>query len=256
MPRAWHALDGREICRYWETDPDRGLHPRAARARLERFGPNRIEGGRQPSPLVAFLRQFQDVVVWVLLAAAAVSVYLGERADAVTITAIVVVNAVLGFFHEYRAERALQALARLAAPEAVVWRDGTPQRVDAAELVPGDIIEVAGGDRVPADARILAGMGLEVDEAALTGESQPVAKEPGPAEGLPEATPLGDRTNMLFQGTHVTRGRGRAVVVGTGRDTAVGRVAGLIRETRAEATPLQRRLDALGGTLVLACAAT
>ncbi|HEX6989702.1 MAG TPA: HAD-IC family P-type ATPase, partial [Bacillota bacterium] len=256
MRKPWHALDAREVCRYWETDPERGLSPQSARARLERFGPNRLEGGRPPSPLLAFLRQFQDVVVWVLLAAAAVSLYLGERADAVTIAVIVVVNAVLGFFHEFRAERALQALARLAAPEALVWRGGVLQRIDAAEVVPGDLIEVAGGDRVPADARLLMSMALEVDEAALTGESQAVTKDPHPEAGLPEATALADRSNMLFQGTHVTRGRGRAVVVGTGMDTAVGRVAGLIGDAEAEPTPLQRRLDELGGTLVLACAAT
>nr|MBO2507684.1 ATPase [Bacillota bacterium] len=249
-------MDAGDVCRYWETDPAQGLSPAAVRGRQARFGPNRLEEGRQPSPLAGFLRQFQDVVVWVLLAAAGVSLYLGERADAVTIAAIVLINAFLGFLHESRAERALQALERLTAPEAVVLRGGLLQQVDAAQLVPGDIIEVNGGDRVPADARLISGTALEVDEAALTGESVPVTKDAGDGRGLPEDTPLGDRSNMLYQGTHVTRGRGRAVVVATGSRTVMGQVAGLIGSARPEPTPLQRRLDELGRTLILACTAT
>ncbi len=275
---AWHRLAAAEALRRLEADPVRGLSGGEARRRLAAYGPNHLPE-KAGTPLWAvFAGQFRDFMVLVLLGATAVSYFLGEVADAIAIAAIVFLNAALGSVQEFRAERSLAALKRLAAPRARVLRDGRAVEVPSSEVVPGDILLLSAGDRVAADVRLIEAVTLEADEAALTGESLPVAKAAGladaaagPADGA-AASPadaaagpvdaaaggkaseaLGDRRNMAYQGTVITRGHGRGVVVATGRETEVGGIAGLIQEAGDEATPLQRRLEQLGRILVAAC---
>lgn len=246
----WYQMDGTRVLQILRSDADRGLSTEEASRRLMEVGPNQLKEEPGVSPLKLLGQQFNDFMVWVLLGATAISFFLGEVADAITITAIVIINAFLGFIQEYRAERSLEALKEMAAPYARVIRDAEVKKIPARELVPGDILLVESGDRVAADALLLSGTGLEVEEAALTGESHPVTKEPGALAG---EVPLGDRHNMLHQGTVVTRGRGKAVVVATGMATEIGKIAGMLQELPEGETPLQKRLAQLGRWLVLAC---
>ena len=200
-----------------------------------------------------FVAQLQEIVVGLLLLAAVIAAVLGEWIDTGAILAIVVLNAVLGVFQQRKAERALSALQKLSAPTAKVLRDGQLRNVAARDLVPGDRIEVEAGDHVPADARLVNGYGLQSLETALTGESTPVAKDH--AAVLAPDTPLGDRRNMLFQGSVIASGKAGAVVVATGMDTELGRIAQLLSRQNTEPTPLQQRLAALGRGLVLLCVA-
>ncbi|WP_049979713.1 cation-translocating P-type ATPase [Halolamina rubra] len=231
-----------------------GLTSEEAGRRLAAHGENEVvqAGGR--TPLAIFLTQFDSVLIWVLVVAAGLSAWAGHTVDAVLIAVIVVVNGVFGFVQDYRAEQSLDALRELAAPTATVRRDGTTVEVDAAELVPGDVIELESGDVVPADGRLVADTDLEVDEAALTGESAPVSKSP--AAVAPD-TPLAERECMVYNGTNVTRGRGVVVLTATGMDTEVGAIARELAATEESRTPLQVELDELGrrlgaGVLVLA----
>ena len=224
-----------------------------SRRRLAECGTNLLAEAERPPWWRMFLAQFQDFMVLVLLAATAISYAMGETADAVTIVVIVGLNAILGFVQEYRAESSLEALKQLTAPTARVRRDGQDAAVPALELVPGDLLLLEAGDRVPADARLLEAAGVEADESALTGESLPVRKQTAWTGGADTA--LGDRRNMLYLGTAITRGRGTAVVVETGMETEMGRIAGLIQAVEVEETPLQQRLSQLGKWLVLACLA-
>ncbi len=249
----WHSLGPSAVASRLRTSTATGLSSREAERRLAEVGPNALAPPRKVSALAMFVGQFQDFMVLALLAAAGVSVALGEVADALAILAIVTLNAFLGFFQEYRAERSLEALKELSAPAARVIREGVPVEVRAKEVVPGDLLVIEVGDRLPADARIVEQVALEVEESALTGESLPAAKRSD--DLLPPECALGDRRNMVFMGTVVTRGRGRAIIVATGMATELGRIAHLIQEGRDEATPLQRRLEHLGRTLVVACVA-
>ena len=200
-----------------------------------------------------FLDQFKALVIWLLIVAAIIAGALGEWSDTLAILAIVLLNGLLGFFQEERASRTLAALRRLSAPLAKVRRDGRLQVIPVGEVVPGDIIDLEAGCSVPADARLVQGFGLRVSEAALTGESVPVEK--APACVLAEATPLGDRRNMVYAGTVVAAGKGHAAVVATGMATELGRIAGLLERTIPDPTPLQRRLAELGRVLVVICLA-
>lgn len=248
----WYQMEPAEVLEVWQSDEAHGLDPAEAGRRREVFGPNVLEARRRASPLRLFLRQFTDFMVLVLLGAAGVSALLGEWLDAGTMLAIVFLNAVLGFIQEFRAEKSLEALQRLSAPEVWLRRGGERVRRPVAEVVPGDIICLEAGDRVGADVRLLEVQGLEVDESALTGESLPASKQVAPIAG---EVPVGDQRNMAFQGTVVTRGRGLGVVVATGMATHMGEIAGMIQEAGNEPTPLQKRLAALGKWLVIACAA-
>jgi Ca2+-transporting ATPase len=241
-----------ELVRELACDPQLGLTQREARQRWERWGPNTVVAQRPTSACTLFLRQLADTMVLVLLGATAVSLLLGEWGDGVTILAIVLLNAVLGLVQESRAQQALRALERLNAPACVVLRDGLPRQLSATELVPGDVILLEAGSRVPADARVLEAAGLAVDESLLTGESRPAGKGPGTH---PPDTPAAERSNVVHLGTAVVRGRGKALVVATGMRTQLGRIAELIRTRREEPTPLQRRLEELGKYLVAACLA-
>ncbi len=249
MANPWHMVTTNEALFQLRTDMEDGLSQSEAEARLQEIGLNALQEKSQVTPWKILWQQFTDFMVLVLLGATAVSFLMGEMGDAITIVAIVIMNAVLGFIQEYRAEQSVAALKALTAPTAMVIRDGNRRRLDADQLVPGDIIECESGDRVPADAKILHQNGLEIDESALTGESTAVRKHD---RVLPDPDlPVGDRKNLLFMGTTVNRGRVRAVVVETGMNTEMGTIAHLIREAVEDETPLQRRLAQLGQLLVV-----
>ncbi|MGB9886228.1 MAG: cation-translocating P-type ATPase [Moorellales bacterium] len=250
QPETWYRLRPAEVLAAFGTRPGFGLTEQQARQRNRIFGPNRLPGGKRVSPVRLLLNQFANFMVIVLLVAVLISALAGEVVDACTVLAIVLINAVLGFIQEYRAERSLEALREMSAPQATVLRGGRVQRVAAAEVVPGDILLLEAGDRVAADARILESSALEVDESLLTGESVPVAKTPATLEG---EVPLAERFNMVFQGTVITRGRGSAVVVATGKRSELGQVAELLQSAVETDTPLQKRMGELGRWLVLAC---
>lgn len=247
----WFNWSSQQVVKALSTNLQSGLTSSEASRRLVEVGHNQLNTVQKISPWRIFLDQFTDFMVLVLIGAAIISGLLGEKEDALTIMAIIVLNAVLGFFQEYRAEKSLEALKELTAPLAHVWRDGKVQRVPAKELVPGDIMVLESGDRVSADGRIVEQVNLEVNEATLTGESMAVAKSD---EILREANPvLGDQRNMLFAGTVITSGRGKAVVTATGMKTEIGKIAGMISQAEDEATPLQKRLEQLGQWLVFIC---
>ena len=241
------------------VDARRGLSEAEERARLQRHGPNELTAEPPVPAWRKFLAQFRDLLVILLLVATAISaaLWLIERDsalpyEALAILAIVLLNAVMGYVQAARAESAVAALRRMAAARATVLRDGERRSVPAAEIVPGDILLVEAGDTVPADARLIHSTGLQTAEAALTGESLPVSKDTAPA---PEEAGIGDRHNMIFSGTTATYGRGKAVVTATGMRTEMGRIAGMLKATRDETTPLQAELDRVGRVLGIAVVA-
>jgi len=243
MP-AWYRKSILEAAAELETDLTTGLTHSTAAGRLEKYGPNELQAQQGPTVWQKILSQLKDFLILLLLGAAVISLFLGETSDAIVIFLVVVLNTVLGVVQELKAEKALSALEELTAPLAKVHREGQTREVAAKELVPGDLILLEAGDFVPADARLVTADSLQVNESALTGESVPVAKE---AEfTAAEDLPLGDQKNMVFKGTIVTFGRGRALVTGTGMDTELGRIAGLLQTGPEEKTPLQKRLDSFG----------
>ncbi|WP_120246495.1 calcium-translocating P-type ATPase, PMCA-type [Halopiger aswanensis] len=242
-----HELPADRVVERLESRRD-GLTVDEARRRLADRGENEIVSGGGRSPVDIFVAQFNSVLIWVLLAAAALSIWVGHAVDAVLIAIIVVANGIFGFVQDYRAERSLESLRELAAPTAAVRRAGEKREISATGLVPGDVIVLRGGDVVPADARLLEATDLEVDEAALTGESVPVAKSSDPVAA---ETPLAERKGMVYKGTSVTRGKGVAVVTETGMETEVGEIARELAATEETRTPLQDELDELGRNLGL-----
>ncbi|MBI4715071.1 MAG: cation-translocating P-type ATPase [Nitrospirae bacterium] len=229
-----------------------GLSEEEARRRLTETGPNALREERPPHPVLIFLKQFTDVMILILMAAAVIAWVTGDLTDTLVILAIVVLNGILGFTQEYRAERALAALRRLEIPRVLVTRDGHRREIPAPELVPGDLVHLSPGVRVPADARLVAAVHLQADESPLTGESVPVAKI---REPIPSGASLMERRNMLYMGTTVLAGRGDAVVAATGMETELGRIAHLLQTTVKGETPLQRRLATLGKWLAAAALA-
>lgn len=219
-----------------------GLSAGEAAHRLKVYGPNQIREEGRIHPFLIFLEQFKSPLVWILLAAMAISVVVEEYVDFYVIGAIVVLNAILGFVQEYRAERAIEALKKMVSLKATVIRDGEEMHVDASEVVPGDILVLNTGDKIPADARLLEAVNVRVQEAALTGESVPVTKK---VESLSQEAAVADRLNMVFAGTVVTNGHARVVVTKTGMQTQFGSIAKMIQETKTEKTPLQKRLQRL-----------
>jgi Ca2+-transporting ATPase len=244
---SWHALSADQVLKELDTGLQSGLTNSEAARRLEQYGPNQLAEKPRPGFLKLVLDQLNNFVVILLIVAALISLLLGEYIDAGAIFAIVVLNSVLGVVQESRAEAALAALQKLAAPEAQVLRDGHRVSVSAPQLVPGDIVFLEAGNFVPADVRLLEAVNLRVEEAALTGESVPVQKNA--ALRLETDIPLGDRKNTAFMGTTISYGRGRGVVVGTGMRTQLGMIAGLLQSVDEEETPLQKRLDQLGKLL-------
>ncbi|ABS28042.1 HAD-IC family P-type ATPase [Anaeromyxobacter sp. Fw109-5] len=244
---AWHALASAEALARLGTS-EAGLVPQEAADRLARCGPNLLARDEGPGPIRILLRQLHEPIVYLLLASSALAMALGKPVDGAVVLGAVVVNALIGFVQEYRAGRAIAALSRMVPDVATVVRGGRRLSVPAAELVPGDVVVLASGDRVPADARVLSARQLHADEAALTGESLPVAKHVEPANA---DAPLGDRRSLLYGGTHVTSGSGMAVVVATGGATELGRISALLGQVIELQTPLTRALGRVGRWLTV-----
>ncbi|CZI74537.1 Calcium-transporting ATPase [Legionella pneumophila] len=250
MAEQWHEKAPADMVLLFQTDLSLGLSEKVAEQRLKEVGPNLLSQQKKTSPFVIFLQQFASVVIWVLLGAVVVSFLLDEKADAIAILAIVILNAIIGFFLEYRADRAMLALQQMAAPKATVLRDGHAKVIAASDIVPGDILLFESGDLIAADARLFELSALKVNEAPLTGESIPVAKN---LEVCAKETPLADRKNMVFTGTSIADGTGRALVVATGMQTEMGHIAKMLGEASRDETPLQKKLNQVGSRLLWLC---
>lgn len=248
----WHALPADEVRARLGTS-DTGLTDAEAAARLARFGPNEIREEPPPGLLVLLLRQFRSPLSYILFVALAISLLIGETVDVIVIAFALLLDAAIGLYQERQAETSLRALRQLSAPHSRVVRDGIERDVPSRELVPGDVVLLESGTRVPADLRLTTATSLLVDESLLTGESVPVAKHPDP---VPETAPLGDRSSLAFSGTVVVSGRGRGYVVATGVNTELGGIASAMREAEDTATPLQQRVAHLARSLALYTAVT
>ena len=245
----WHTLNQQAAFERLQSSPD-GLSSAEAAKRLAEYGPNEIQAARRISAWEILLEQFKNILILILLAATAISLVLGHGVESIVIAVIVLFAVLLGFVQEYRAERAIEALREMAAPTAAVLRDGVEVRVPARELVPGDVALLRTGDRIPADGRLLEAINLQVEEAALTGESAPVEKHTAALAALD--LPVGDRKNMVYAGTAATYGRGRALVAATGMQTEFGKIAQLLQTVETGKTPLQINLDKVGTALARA----
>ncbi len=232
-----------------QSSPE-GLSNAAASERLAEYGPNELQATHRVSPWSILAAQLQNVLIIILLIATVFSAFVGHGIEAIAIAVIVLFAVILGFVQEYRAERAIEALGKMAAPQATVLRDGKLQTLPARDLVPGDVIEIHTGDKVPADSRVVESINLRLEEAALTGESVAVEKQNQPLER--DDVPLGDQSNMLFAGTAVTYGRGKAIVSATGMQTEFGKIAGMLQSVETGTTPLQQNLDRVGRRLAQA----
>lgn len=252
MNENWWHLDTQGTIKRLETDSNKGLSVQEAKLRLDRYGLNQLKEKKPISPLSIFFEQFQDFIVWVLVGAALVSGFLKEWIDALAIIAIVIVNAILGFIQEYRAEKSLAALKKLSSPTSKVIRDGQHNIIPSSELAPGDLIELEAGDNIPADARLIwLTSNFSVQEASLTGESTPVLKTTLALEE--KEIPLAERANMVYTGTSVSSGKAKAVVVETAMNTELGKIAGMIQGIDQETTPLQKKLEQFGKWIVYLC---
>jgi P-type Ca2+ transporter type 2C len=241
----WHRLKREDIFELTGSGPD-GLTEAEAAKNLLRYGYNQLEEGKKKTVAVILLSQFKDVMIIILLIAAAVSGFIGDLKDTIVILIIVVLNAVIGFFQEYRAEKAMQELKKMASTQTKVIRDGVPRHLNASDLVPGDMVHLEAGNAVPADIRVIESFSLRIEEAALTGESVPADKIEEPLET--DELPIGDRKNMAYKGTFVTYGRGTGVVIATGMQTELGRIAKMLQEGEVM-TPLQQRMASFGKKL-------
>ena len=246
----WHMLRADEVTLKLETDPGEGLSREEAQRRLEAYGPNELSAAGSVSPWSVLLTQFKNVLIIILLIATAISASLGHETEAIVITVIVLFAVILGFVQEYRAERSMEALREMAAPEAHVIRDGREGRIPAREVVPGDLVLLNAGNRVPADIRLVEAVNLRMEESVLTGESVPTAKETEPSDA-PDLE-LADRRNMVYAGTTVAYGRGRGIVTATAMETEFGRIARMVSTVEVRRTPLQDNLDRLGRILAWA----
>ena len=250
----WHTLTRDEAYVAADSTPN-GLNSQEAAKRLEEYGPNELQASHRVSPWEILLEQFKNVLVLILLGATIISLFLGHGIESVVIAIIVLFAVGLGFVQEYRAERAIEALRQMAAPTATVLRDGMESKIPARELVPGDVILLRTGDRVPADARLLESVNLQIEEAALTGESVPVEKHikalAVSSSSVAEIA-IGDRKNMAYAGTAVTYGRGKGLVTTTGMNTEFGKIAKMLQDVESGKTPLQQNLDKVGTLLARA----
>ena len=248
----WYLLDAATVLDELGSHPD-GLNIDEVARRRQQYGPNQLveQQGRGPWRIV--WEQLREPMVLLLILAASVSVLIGEYPDAIAIAVIVVLNGLLGFVQDFRAERAMAALKQLAVPEVSVRRGGKVSHIAATELVPGDVVFLHAGNRVPADCRVLTSRHLQVQEAAITGESQPITKHADPMDD--QHSPLGDRKNMLYMGTDVSSGRGEAVVTEIGMDSELGNIANMLQSIQGQQTPLQRRLARMSIGLAVAALA-
>ncbi|MEF2966459.1 cation-translocating P-type ATPase [Paenibacillus sp. M1] len=244
----WYSKSKEEVIRELQVDPANGLAAGEAKSRLQRHGPNKLKGKPKKTLLALFLAQLKDMLIYVLLGAAVVTLIVGEYIDAIIILVVVLLNAVIGVFQEQKAEKAIEALQQMATPKSLVKRDGEVREIDSTDLVPGDIVVLDAGRSIPADLRLLSGANLQIEESALTGESVPSDKDANAILSDPK-TPIGDMANMAFMSTLVTYGRGEGVVVATGMDTEMGKIAKILDEDEQDLTPLQKKLEELGKML-------
>jgi Ca2+-transporting ATPase len=242
MSKSWHAMEIEETMKQLDSK-ETGLSQEEVQKRLQQYGTNELQKEKGTSPIKMFLQQFEDLLIIILLVATGLSLFLQEYTDAIVIVAIVIACAVLGFVEEYRSEKALEALKKMTAPTAVVLRGGKEVKIQTSEIVPGDIILLYTGDKVPADARLIEAFNLKVDEASLTGESSPVSKD---VAAILESAPVNDRRDMVFTGTVVVYGRGKAIATSTGMNTEFGKIAKMVQVTEEEATPLEKRMTSVG----------
>jgi magnesium-transporting ATPase (P-type) len=247
-PTAWFALPSEEVVAKLQTDAESGLSTEEVKKRLEEHGPNELPTGKKHGPLMRFLLQMHNTLIYVLIAAGVGKMFLGDWIDAGVIFGVVLINSLLGFVQEGKAEKALDSIRSMLSPECTVVRNGQPRKIEAVGLVPGDIVLLKSGDKVPADLRVLEATNFRVEEAPLTGESLPVEKEPTPVE---EGASIGDRASMVFSGTLVVAGRGRGVVVGTGARTEIGHINQMLSEVNKLETPLLRQITQFGKVLTL-----
>lgn len=247
----WWFQSEQEVSRNLHTDSDRGLSKSEAQKRLQEFGPNQLLEQRKVSAFHLLYDQFTNFIVWILIAAAIIAGILKEWVDTLAIIVIVILNALLGFFQEYKAERSLAALRKMITPSSKVIRDGKLRRVPSKEIVPGDLVLIEAGDHIPADGRFIRSFGLSTQEAALTGESISIHKTADSLEGQDLA--VGDKKNMGFLGTVAVSGKGYMIVTETGIQTELGKIASLLQQGNEEQTPLQKRLQELGLRLVWLC---
>lgn len=250
-PKPWHALTVEEALKQLNVSETQGLTNQEAQSRLTTYGPNELKKEKTRSVFSIFLHQFKDVLMIIMLVATFLSLFMGELIDAAIILVFVFITALLGLRQEYRSGKAVEALKKMTAPTAIALRDGKEVKMPASQLVPGDILLLYTGDKVPADARIIEAHSLKLEEASLTGESAPVDKTSAP---LPENTQLNDQRNMIFSGTVVVYGRAKAVVTTTGMKTEFGKIAEMVQVTSQESTPLERRMATVGkwvGILVI-----
>lgn len=248
---SWWKETSEEICKRLNTSAQKGLDLKEAEARLNSQGPNALPRQKKASALLILTEQFNNLIIWILIAAAVIAGFLGEWIDAYAIIAIVILNGILGFVQEYRSIRSMEALVKLTKSTSKVVRNGELKSLPSENIVPGDLVLIEAGDQVPADGRLVDASVLNLQEAALTGESTSVAKKAGPIED-PEL-PLGDRENMVYSGTTVVSGKGHFIVTETGLDTEIGKIAQLLESIDDKETPLQKRLDELGKRLVYLC---
>jgi len=245
----WHQRDIEDVFAQMQSSR-MGLSSEEAEKRFKEYGPNELKEKKKKSAFVMFLDQFRDFMILVLIAAAIISGIIGDPSDTIAIAVIVILNAVIGFIQEYRAEKAMAALKKMSAPAATVIRDGAHAGIPASEIVPGDIVLLDAGSFVPADMRLIETAQLRIEEAALTGESVPVDKQT--AVFRDETIPLGDRRNMAYKGTMVSYGRGSGIITATGMETELGKIATMLQEEEEVKTPLQKRLAVFGRKIALA----
>ena len=244
----WHAKSTESAFTLLETSTD-GLSGEEVEKRLDQYGPNQLPEAKTRGPFLRFMYQFHNILIYVLLAAGIVTAVLGHWVDAGVIFAVVLLNAVIGFVQEGKAENALRAIRQMLSPHAMVMRDGRQITIEAEDLVPGDIVILQSGDKVPADLRLFRVKGLQIQESALTGESMAVEKTTDP---VAKESVIGDRRCMAYSGTIVTHGQGSGMVIGTGAQTQIGRISTLVSEVESVTTPLLRQMAQFGRWLTLA----
>jgi Ca2+-transporting ATPase len=244
----WFSKSKEEVLKEFEVDPLSGLTSDEAKTRLNKYGENKLKGKPKKSFIKLFLSQLQDMLIYVLLGAAVITVAIGEYVDFIIIVLVVLLNAIIGVLQEFKAEKAIEALQKMTTPKALVRRDGEVKEINSEEIVPGDIIILDAGRFMPADIRLIESANLQIEESALTGESVPSDKNANDIYEDPK-TPIGDKSNMAFMSTLATYGRGEGVVVATAMETEIGKIAKVLDEDNNEMTPLQRRLEELGKVL-------
>jgi len=248
LKQPFHNKSQQDILHEYQTDPEKGLTPEEAALRLAALGRNAISHEKKKNLLLIFLSQLNNALVYLLVVAAGLSFFFKEWLDGFAILVVILINAIIGFYMEYQAERSMEALKKLSVLPSKVIRNGATTEINAEELVPGDLVFLEGGDMVPADGRIFRPSQLQVDEAALTGESLPIEKKEGQVD---EGTTLAERTNMIYKGTFITKGNTRIIITSTGMLTEVGKIASLVQSAEQTATPLEKKLEQLSKKLII-----